>query len=128
MLRRGLSRIGGAIAVVRRIDSALLWRAVNALLRFRRLLHLHRIEVSRDQRLGVLVRRADDPQHQKKRHHRGHEVSEGDLPRAAVMLVLMRAMPLDNDDFRMRLGHRLRSGLERGQQLGPRAKLGDNLR
>ena len=28
----------------------------------------------------------------------------------------------------MRLGHRLRSGLERGEQLGPRVKLGDNPR
>ena len=44
------------------------------------------------------------------------------------MLFLMRTMALDNDDFGMRLGHRLRSGLERGEQLGPRVKLGDNPR
>jgi hypothetical protein len=29
-----------------------------------------------------------------------------------VVLFLMRTMALDNDDFGMRLGHRLRSGLE----------------
>ena len=45
-----------------------------------------------------------------------------------MMLFLVRAMALDDDDFRMRLGHRLRSRLERGKQLGPWAKLGDNLR
>ena len=60
----------------------------------------------RDERLGVLVRGADDPEHEKKRHHRGHEIGESDFPRAAVMLVLMRGVALDDDDFRMRLGHR----------------------
>ncbi len=44
------------------------------------------------------------------------------------MLVLMGAMAFDDDNFRMCLGHRRGLSLERGQQVGPRAKLGDNLR
>ncbi len=78
--------------------------------------------------LGVLVGGADDPQHEKKSHHRGHEIGERDFPGAAVMLLFVRAMALDDDDFGVSLGHRCRSGLERGKQLGPGAKFGDDLR
>ena len=35
-------------------------------------------------------------------------------------------MALDDDDLRMRLGHRRRLGFKCGQQLRPRAKLGDD--
>ncbi len=102
-------------------------RAVNALLRPRRLFHLHRIEVSGDDGLGVLVGGADDPQDEEEGHHCRHEVGEGDLPRPAVMLVLERAAPSDDDDLLMIGAHRLRSGVERSEQVRPWAQLGGDL-
>ncbi len=106
----------------------LFWHAVDALLRLSRLLDLHRIEVAGDERFGVLVGSADDPQHKEEGHHRGHEIGEGDLPGAAVMLALMRAAAPDDDDFRMLRGHRRRSVGEPGEQLRPGAKRGHDLR
>ena len=106
----------------------LFWHAVDALLRLGRLLDLHRIEVTGDERLGVLVGSANDPQHEEEGHHRGHEIGEGDLPGAAVMLALVRAAAPDDDDFRMLRGHKRRSVGEPGEQLRPGAKRGHDLR
>ena len=44
--------------------------------------------------------RVDDPQHEEERHHRRHEVGEGDLPSAPVMLLFVGAATFDDDDFR----------------------------
>ena len=73
-------------------------RAVDALFRLRRVFELHRIEVAGDDGLGVLVAGVDDPQHEEERHHRGHEIGEGDLPGAAVMAVAAHHLLLDDDD------------------------------
>ena len=59
------------------------------------LLHLdqRRREIIGDRLALLLVGRAEQPQQQEERHHRGHEIGIGDLPRAAMMA----AMPLDID-------------------------------
>ena len=54
---------------------------------------LDRVEVAGDRRLGLLVGGVDQPHHQEEAHHRGHEVGEGDLPDAAVMGLVVVAMP-----------------------------------
>ena len=55
-------------------------------IRSRVLEHAGIAEVAGDARLDRLAL-ADEPHHQEERHHRGHEVGVGDLPRAAVMAV-----------------------------------------
>ena len=59
-----------------------------------------RREIIGDALALLLGRRAEQPQQQEERHHRGHEIGIGDLPRAAVMA----AMPLDIDLLEMILG------------------------
>src|SRR5690606_32341529 len=58
----------------------------------------HRIEVAGDRRLGLLVRRVDEPHDEEEAHQRGHEVGEGDLPDAAVMAFLMVVAAAPDDD------------------------------
>ena len=103
--------------------------AVNALGRARGFFQFHRIEVARDDRLGVLVGGADDPQHQEERHHRRHEIGEGDLPGAAVVLLLVAATALDDDDLGMRvLFHGASLPRQRFDQIRPRLQRGADRR
>ncbi|MGY3075664.1 hypothetical protein ACVWZZ_002035 [Bradyrhizobium sp. LM6.10] len=67
--------------------------------RGRRVLGEHdRIEIARDHLLLILVERIDQPHDQEERHHRGHEVRIGDLPDAAVRLLVVEGAPPADDD------------------------------
>ena len=59
-----------------------------------------RIEIGGDLGDRLLVGGADQPHHQKQRHHGRHEIGIGDFPGAAMMaLVVPLAAPADDDDF-----------------------------
>ena len=82
------------------------------------------IEIAGDDRLCVFVGGVDDPQHEKERHHRRHEIGESDLPGAAVVLFLVAAAAPDDDDFGMRASSiEARYRVERGDEVGPRLQL-----
>ncbi len=60
---------------------------------------LDRVEVFDDGGLGLVVGR-QQPHDQEEGHHGGHEIRVGDLPRAAVVAVLVAAaVALDDDDL-----------------------------
>ena len=64
----------------------------------------HGIEVVGDLGQHTLVGRIDQPHHQKKRHHGGHEVGVGYFPDAAVMAPFFGRRAPANENQLMRVG------------------------
>src|SRR6476660_8042992 len=61
------------------------------------------IEVGRNLRQRLLVRRVDQPHDEKEGHHRRHEVGVGDLPYTAMVFRLVVVRPAADDDELVRL-------------------------